>query len=421
MSEKYILISSQYGYDSDEISIRLNFYNMWDIFSNNMVEAKSLVVSDSLANAASKSAIEITGEGDVMYCDWEAYLHNTFEQNVAVFDFHLYNNTSKTRNGNAPKITEHKNKYKNTFENFAKTLRLRLKTGDSVVILNGPRRDVEIKSMMNQNEYSYSHKWMKDLGLFESVQYISERNPDIETNNDPVNEYLNTVSNHYVYNFNSGVIKQPEILATSPETGEPVAFVTSEIMNENGRRMETEGSLIILPQPSIVNKPIRLIELLVNLGWEFHDENRTDQIKQQNNDDSTTLSIPMGQLDDDLVEKCWSKYARGEYRDAAARAGQVLEHRVRSAVDDNNTRDGADLMKHAFSPENGFLAMGERPGEEEGVMHLYAGAIQGIWNPLHHRPSSNDSGKYLDEFGEQQAHDVISYINFLLNMLPEDE
>lgn len=386
-----------------------------------MVEAKSLVVSDSLALAASNSAIEITGEGDIVFCDWEAYLHNTFEQSVAVFDFHLHKDTSVPHGEESPQITDHKNKYKNTFDIFSKTLRFRLKSGDSVVILDGPNRMVEITSMMNKNKRSSSHQWPRDLGLFEGIEYISDRNPNIKAESGPVNDYLNTVSNHYSYNINPDIIRQPETLATSPVTEEPTAFATNEIMNENGRRMETDGTLIILPQPSVVNKPLQLMQSLVNIGWEYHEKDRTDQIKQQEHSDTTKLSIPMGELDDDLVEKCWSKYARGEYRDAASRAGQVLEHRVRNVVEGEDTRHGADLMKHAFSTDNGSLAMGESPGEKEGVMHLYAGAIQGIWNPLHHRPSGNDPGKYLDDFDEQDAHDIISFINFLLDLLPEDE
>lgn len=386
-----------------------------------MVEANSLVVSDSLAEAASNSAIEITGEGDVMFCDWEAYLHNTFEQNVAVFDFHIHNNTSETHRENIPKITDHKKMYYNTFNNFSKSLRLRLKTGDSVVILDGPQRTVSINSVMSQDKHASSHQCLKDLGLFENLQYITDRNPIIQTDIDPINDYLNTVSNHYSYELNPGVVREPDILSKSPETGEPAAIAINEIMNENGRVMQTDGTLIILPKPSIINKPMKLMKLLVNIGWHYHEDNRTDQIKQQNHGDSTTLSIPMGQLDDDLVEKCWSKYARGEYRDAASRAGQVLEHRVGNAVSDDNTRHGADLMKHAFSADDGPLAMGEKPGEKEGVMHLYAGAIQGIWNPLHHRPSGDDPDKYLDDFDEQDAHDIISYVNFLLNLLPEDK
>lgn len=42
-----------------------------------MVEPKSLVISDDLTYAVSNSALEISGSGDIVFDDWEAYLDNT--------------------------------------------------------------------------------------------------------------------------------------------------------------------------------------------------------------------------------------------------------------------------------------------------------------------------------------------------------
>jgi hypothetical protein len=81
----------------------------------------------------------------------------------------------------------------------------------------------------------------------------------------------------------------------------------------------------------------------------------------------------------------------------------------------------ADLMKKAFRPSEGPLRMGEKPGEEEGVMFLYAGAIQGLRNPLSHRLVDLEKERYLDDFDQQEAHDIISYVNLLLSLLEDDE
>jgi len=389
-------------------------------YEDKMVEPKALVISDNLAHAISNSALEISGEGDIVFGDWEAYLDHTFEQSVVVFDLDLFNHASKKRNTDIWQISENKQRFKSLFEVFARTLRVHLQMGDSVVILDNAPLDVTINNFRGPSEQVSSHQWVSDLGIINSRHYISDWVPEITTEIEVASDYLQTVTNHYSYELNPGVVSDPEVLARSPDTGDTAAFATNEIMNENGKRTEVDGTLTLLSRPAMINKPFQLMELLVNTGWHFHEEDRTDQIQKDVPETETTLSISMGELDEDLVEKCWSKYARGEYRDAASRACQLLEHRVRETVGDgDDDRSGASLMKHAFSPNGGPLSMGEKPGEKEGVMHLYAGAIQGIWNPLHHRPSGEDRERYLDDFGQQEAHDVISYVNFLLSRLPE--
>jgi len=389
-------------------------------YEEKMVEPKALVISDHLAHAISNSALEISGEGDIVFGDWEAYLDHTFEQSVVVFDLDLFNHASQKRNTDVWQISENKERFKKLFEAFARTLRVHLHMGDSVVILDSASLDVTINNFRGSSDQVSSHQWMSDLGIINNRHYITDWVPEITTEIETASDYLQTVTNHYLYQFNPGVVRDPEVLARGQDTGDAAAFATNEIMNENGKRIEVDGTLTLLSRPAMINKPFQLMELLVNTGWHFHEEDRTDQIQKNVPKSKTTLSIPMGELDDDLVEKCWSKYARGEYRDAASRACQLLEHRVRETVGDGNAdRSGASLMKHAFSTNGGSLSMGEKPGEKEGVMHLYAGAIQGIWNPLHHRPSGEDGERYLDNFGQQEAHDVISYVNFLLSRLPE--
>jgi uncharacterized protein (TIGR02391 family) len=134
------------------------------------------------------------------------------------------------------------------------------------------------------------------------------------------------------------------------------------------------------------------------------------------------LSTSIEEVDDELVEHCFSKYARGEYADAATKALKILDNRLKETVGDEiGYSSTADLMKKAFRPSEGPLRMGEKPGEEEGVMFLYAGAIQGLRNPLSHRVVDPDRERYLDDFDQQKAHDIISYVNLLLSFLGDDE
>ena len=387
-----------------------------------MSDVESLVVSDKLSHAASNAALEVTGKGDIAYCNWEKYFKHTFEQTVQVFDFNLFSHASKVRRGDYYEISDNVDQFKMLFESFAKTLRLLLQTGDSVVILDDPSLPVIKNKIRGNDDIVSSHQWMEQIGILDNREYISSLVPETSINNELFNKYLNSVTDHYSYDFNRGVIKDGEILAKSPETGKPAAFATSKIMNTNGKTTKVDGTLIILPQPASASKPTELMQLLVDIGWHFHEDNRTNEMQRRDSESESELAVPISALDDDLVEKCWDKYIQGEYRDAAARACQHLEHRVRQAVgEENNDRDGSSLMKHAFSADGGPISLGEQPAEREGVMHLYAGAIQGIWNPLHHRPSGEGGEKYLDNFGQQEAHDVLSYVNFLLGLLPEKD
>ncbi|WP_336329231.1 TIGR02391 family protein [Haloarcula sp. CGMCC 1.2071] len=387
-----------------------------------MVDVSSLVVSDPIAHKASNSAIEKSGEGDIVYCDWENYLTHTFEQTVQVFDYNLWVHASETTRGSGSyEISENKDIFEPFFNSFADDIRYALKSGDVVVVLNGTEFPLQNKSFSGKNTEISSHQWLRDLSVFDDWHYVNDCSPNVLSDSDPVSAYFNSVANHFSFTLNRNVVENFEILATSPSASLPAGVAINDVLDHHGNKIQTKGTLVILPTPTAVPKPYELMRTLVNLGWSFHENSRSKSATDAP-EDKTSLSIPMNQLDDQLIEVSWTKYARGEYRDAAARACQHLEHRVRNSVhSEYQNKDGSDLMKHSFSPQGGPLSMGERPGEREGVMHLFAGAIQGIWNPLHHRPTSDTENKYLDEFGQQEAHDVISYVNFLLSLLPEEQ
>lgn len=135
-------------------------------------------------------------------------------------------------------------------------------------------------------------------------------------------------------------------------------------------------------------------------------------------DDYEGLDIAVDDLDNELQERCIPKFNRGEYADAAKTAGQVLDQRISEIADNNVDSDyGANMMKEAFNPETGPLAMGEDNSEKEGIMFLYSGAIQALRNPLSHRTPDPQRDRYLDNMGKKEAHHLICYVDFLLSIV----
>jgi hypothetical protein len=386
-----------------------------------MTEVSSLVVSDPLAIGAENAGIDVAGDGDIAFCPWPAYLEHTFEQTVQVYDFNLWTYATQSVRNNEYQITRMKEGFTDFFSQFPNDLRYYLKSGDVIVTLFGENFPIVEKKFGQSGERVNTHDWLYDLGILDGWNIVQNDTPEVTVDSEPVEQYFHSVGNHEVFEINHDLVKNPEILAVNPASGLPAGIAINEILDIHQDPIQTDGTLIILPQPTSVSKPLEIMSTLVELGWVYHPDRRPQTVVPEIPEDKTSLSIPMSELDDELIKVSWSKYARGEYRDAASRACQHLEHRVRKLLEDEHSgRDGASLMKHAFSKHSGPLSMGERAGEREGVMHLYAGAIQGIWNPLHHRPTASDADKYLDEFGQQEAHDVISFINFLLGLLPED-
>ncbi|WP_231183085.1 TIGR02391 family protein [Haladaptatus sp. DYF46] len=131
-------------------------------------------------------------------------------------------------------------------------------------------------------------------------------------------------------------------------------------------------------------------------------------------DESGTSSFEL--TDSELSTRCISKFERGEYADAASTSLKVLEERVR-ANGDEDLADlyGKDLMMQAFSSDDGSLAFGENANEEQGVMFLYAGAMQALRNPLSHRTPDPEGSKHLDSFSEDDARSILYFVDFLIS------
>ena len=87
----------------------------------------------------------------------------------------------------------------------------------------------------------------------------------------------------------------------------------------------------------------------------------------------------------------------GHYAQAVFEAAKVLVDLVKksSGVTD---RDGADLMRAVFSKNKPVLAFNDLKddsdlNEQEGMMHLYEGAVQVVRNVRGHRPGVKDEAE----------------------------
>ena len=73
--------------------------------------------------------------------------------------------------------------------------------------------------------------------------------------------------------------------------------------------------------------------------------------------------------------------------------------------------DGADLMRTVFSPKKPILSFEVTDeSEQEGMMHLFEGAVLGIRNPRGH--------EFPDDSPER-ALEYISFISLLANLVEE--
>ena len=115
-----------------------------------------------------------------------------------------------------------------------------------------------------------------------------------------------------------------------------------------------------------------------------------------------------------IVDVCLELYRDGHYSNAVLDASKALINFVkeRSRRDD---LDGADLMRTVFSKNHPVLAFNNLTDqsdldEQEGMMHLFEGAVLGIRNPRGH-DFLNDS--------PERALEYICLISLLANRLEE--
>lgn len=102
----------------------------------------------------------------------------------------------------------------------------------------------------------------------------------------------------------------------------------------------------------------------------------------------------------------------GHYRNAVLDAAVALVHIVKEKSRRHDL-DGADLMRKVFSKNNPILAFNDLKDqseldEQEGLMHLFEGAVLALRNPRAHQ---------LVQDTPQEALEYIGFLSFLAKLL----
>jgi uncharacterized protein (TIGR02391 family) len=110
-----------------------------------------------------------------------------------------------------------------------------------------------------------------------------------------------------------------------------------------------------------------------------------------------------------IRDVCLDLYRDGHYASAVLEASKALINYVKekSRRDD---LDGADLMRTVFTAKRPILSFDTDEGDQEGVMHLFEGAVLAIRNPRGH--------DFPDDTPER-AQEYISFISLLANLVQE--
>jgi uncharacterized protein (TIGR02391 family) len=104
---------------------------------------------------------------------------------------------------------------------------------------------------------------------------------------------------------------------------------------------------------------------------------------------TAAAAFPKSLLHAAIADKVWVNLARGDLDTAVFTAFKAVEEAVRAAGDFTASDYGTDLMRKAFRPKMGPLTSTSQPeGEQEALMHFFAGAIGSYKNPHSHRTVS---------------------------------
>lgn len=137
--------------------------------------------------------------------------------------------------------------------------------------------------------------------------------------------------------------------------------------------LEREG--LIAPRPGETGEGI----FITRRGWKFRESGDVGKFKAAN-------LLPAETLDPTLASKVRPAFLRGDYDTAVLLAFKEVEIRVRKSGGYSAKDIGTKLMRKAFHIDTGNLTDTEQvESEEEGIGHLFAGAIAAFKNPGSHR------------------------------------
>ncbi len=123
-------------------------------------------------------------------------------------------------------------------------------------------------------------------------------------------------------------------------------------------------------------------------------------------------SLPKENLHPRIADEVWLAFMRGNFDVAVFLAMKAVEVTVREAARIPKERIGVNLMRDAFSPENGPLTDPQADGGERvGRMDLFAAAVACYKNPQSHRD--------VNLSDPQTAIEIIYLANHLLKIVDQ--
>ena len=106
-----------------------------------------------------------------------------------------------------------------------------------------------------------------------------------------------------------------------------------------------------------------------------------------------------------IADKVWLELMRGDLADAVFVAFRTVEEAVRDAGGFAATDFGTDLMRKAFSTNNGPLTNpSQQLAEREALQHLFAGSIGSYKNPHSHRTVTLNDAREAQEMVLLASH-----------------
>jgi uncharacterized protein (TIGR02391 family) len=212
------------------------------------------------------------------------------------------------------------------------------------------------------------------------VQSLSQLLPDVDTIlalqpeelAGPLLHYLTSLPEMDSRLHRFQFIEQPELQRAYPRERHDQIL---EALTEAWVWLEREG--LIAPRPDGNGRNGFIF--VTRRGRSVAKPSDLDAYRQQN-------LLPRRQLHGRIAQKVWSTFLRGSYDSAVFEAFKEVEVAVRQAGNFKDSDLGVPLMRKAFAPGKGPLAdKGADPGEQEALMHLFAGAVGSYKNPHSHR------------------------------------
>lgn len=118
------------------------------------------------------------------------------------------------------------------------------------------------------------------------------------------------------------------------------------------------------------------------------------------------------QQDQRVTDAAGSLFASRHYSSAVQRSYVALVNAVKDKAD-CPSRDGRDLMFHAFRATDPILRLSDEQAVQEGYMYLFAGAVGAIRNPASHTAA--------ETLTAEEAVEMLTYCSLLFRFLDRSQ